>query len=277
MSRDTFGGSTFNLIGFLTRIVQRRALLWELVRRDLSEAYAGSMLAGFWAILHPVFLISLYLFVFGFVFTARLGAELPEAPDFAVYMLTGLSCWLAMQGALARSTTSLLASSNLVKQVVFPIELLPIRSVISAQLPLLIGIVVVTVYSLVRFGFVSPLLPLVIYVVAAQLVMMTGIALFCSALTVFVKDVKDFVTFFTAFGVFLLPIIYLPGTLPSAFEWVLVFNPLSHAIWCLQDIFFFQAVMHPWSWLALGVLAVGSLWFGARFFERTRMNFGDAL
>jgi lipopolysaccharide transport system permease protein len=262
---------------FVKGVLRKRELLRELVRRDLHEAYAGSVLARSWAVLHPILLIALYLYVFGFVFTTRVGGHLPEAPDFAVFMLSGLACWLTVQAALGKATNSLLASSNLVKQVVFPIELLPIRSVIAAHLPVLIGLSLVIVYSLIRFQILSPLIPLALYVLAAQAVLLAGLTLFLSALTVFVRDVKDIVTFFAAFGVFLTPIIYLPGTVPAGFNMVLLLNPLSHAIWCLQDIFFFRSIQHPWSWLLLGLFAIVFFWGGARFFQRTRDSFGDAL
>lgn len=259
------------------RLWRHRELLRELVRRDLSEAYAGSVLAKSWALLHPLLLIALYLFVFGYVFVARLGAELPAVPDFAVFMLAGLSAWLTVQAALAKATGSLVAASNLVKQVVFPLELLPIRSVIAAQLPLMIGLLCLTLYSLVRFGLLSPLLPLLLYVIPALALLLTGLSLLLSAMNVFIRDTRDFVQFFLAFGIFLSPVIYTPGSLPPRFEIALWFNPLSHAIWCLQDIFFFQSFKHPVSWLLLGPLAVVALWLGWRFFQKTRANFGDVL
>ncbi len=267
----------YGIVLLSRRIWKQRELLRELVRRELDENYAGSMLARSWAILHPLLLIALYLFVFGYVFTTRIGADLPTVPDFAVFMLAGLACWLTVQSALGKATSSLIAASNLVKQVVFPLELLPVRSVIAGHLPLLIGIVGVTLYSLLRFGIVSPLLPLVIYVVAAQAMLLVGITLFLSAMAVFVRDTRDVVQFFTAFGVFLVPVIYIPGSLPRAFEILLWLNPLSHAIWCFQDIFFFQSFRHPWSWLLVGVMAPLALAAGWRFFERTRPNFGDVL
>jgi lipopolysaccharide transport system permease protein len=256
---------------------RHRDLLAELVRRDLNESYAGSMLSRAWAILHPLMLIGLYLFVFGYIFTTRVGANLPETPDFAVFLLSGLACWLTVQNALVKSTASLLASSNLVKQVVFPIELLPLRSVISSQLPLIFGVLIVVGYSAVRFGMVSPLLPLVPVVMLAQMAILIGLGLFLSAMAVFVRDTRDFVQFFSAFGVFLLPVIYLPGTLPNWFLTALWFNPLSHAMWCLQDIFFFQSFRHPLAWVLLGLSAIIMPWLGWRFFQRTRHNFGDVL
>jgi lipopolysaccharide transport system permease protein len=264
-------------VTYLKRYWKHRELLAELVRRDVNEAYKGSMLASFWAVLHPILLCGLYLFVFGFVFVARLGVELPKEPDFAVMLLCGLASWLAVQAALTKSASSLVASSNLVKQVVFPVELLPARSALAAQLPLLIGIGLVALYSLVRFGVISPMLPLVLYVVAAQVLMLIGFALFASVLTVFLRDVRDVVLFFTSFGLFLAPVIYVPGSLPLWFNYVLYANPFSYAIWCLQDIFYFQSFHHSWAWLIVGILAVTIFDLGCRFFERTRHNLGDAL
>jgi len=153
------------------RLWRHRDLLVELVRRDLQEAYAGSVLARAWAVLHPLLLVCIYGYVFGYVFTAQLGADMPQEPDFAVFMLIGLATWLTIQPALAKSANSLVVSANLVKQVVFPIELLPVRSVVGSQVTMLVGIVAVVAYSAARFHMVSPLLVLAIYPVVAQLML----------------------------------------------------------------------------------------------------------
>lgn len=276
-SRRDLGGENAGLPTFFARLWRHRELLRELVSRELSDAYAGSVLAKAWAVLHPLLLIGLYLFVFGYVFVARVGANLPTAPDFAVFMLSGLTCWLTVQSALGKATSSLVASTNLVKQVVFPFELLPIRAVIAAHIPLMIGLCIILIYSLVRFGIVSPLLPLIVPVMLAQLMLLCGVALFLSALAVYIKDTRDLVQFFTAFGIFLMPVIYLPGALPSWFDIVLYINPFSYAVWCLQDIFFFRTIAHPAAWIILALMAPVVLFLGFRFFERTRGGFGDAL
>ncbi|PZO75755.1 MAG: ABC transporter [Mesorhizobium amorphae] len=261
----------------LRRLWRHRDLLRELTARDLSEAYAGSMLSRLWAVLHPLLLIGVYVFVFGYVFTARLGADLPAEPDFAVFILAGLGLWLSIQAALAKSASALVGSANLVKQVVFPIELLPVRSVLAAQLPFLVSTVVVVLYSGLRFGMVSPLLPLVIYVAFWTLVLLVGLALILAPLTVFLRDTRDVVQVVSSFGVFLLPVIYLPGSLPPWFETLLHLNPFSYPVWCMQDALFFQGFEHPFAWLVLPVLALLALWAGLRFFERTRHNLGDVL
>jgi homopolymeric O-antigen transport system permease protein len=265
------------VVGLLWRLWQHRDLLRELVRRDLHEAYAGSVLSQAWAVLHPLLLVSLYGFVFGYVFTSQAGTDMPAEPDFAVFMLVGLATWMTVQAAPAKAANSLVASANLVKQVVFPIELLPVRSVLAAHVPLLIGIAAVVAYSAARFWMVSPLLPLAIYAIVAQLMLLTGVGLFLSALTVYVRDTRDVVQVWSTVGIFLLPIIYPPGSLPHWFTLILYANPFSYGIWCLQDVFFFGDFRHPFAWLMIGLLGLGALCFGYAFFERTRENFGDAL
>jgi lipopolysaccharide transport system permease protein len=273
-------------IGFLDRtwllrlfriLLDRHALLRQLVRRELQDAYAGSLLNRWWALLHPLAIIGLYLFVFGFVFQQRVGADAEGPGDYAVFMLPGLCAWLTVSAALTRSATALLASANLVKQVVFPIELLPIRSVIAAQMPVLLGVLIVAAYSALGFGKVSPLLPLLVLVVMLQAVMLAGFALFLSALTVFVRDVRDVVQVFTTAGLFITPVLYAPGLVPEWFDGLMVLNPFAYAVWCLQDIFHHQQVTRPGAWLALPVAAGAALFLGQAFFQRTRAHFGDAL
>ncbi|QYU67987.1 ABC transporter permease [Leptolyngbya sp. 15MV] len=204
-------------------------------------------------------------------------SAVPEGADFAMLALPGLALWLSVQAAMARGGAALIGAANLVKQVVFPIELLPIRSVLGAQLPLLVGLMVVLAYALARFQTVPPLLPLLAYVIAAQIALLAGLALLLAAATVFLRDLRDIVQFLLTIGLFLTPAIYLPGSLPGWFAALLWLNPFSHAIWCLQDIFYFRAIAHPVSWVLLGVLGAAALWAGARVFEAARPRFGDAL
>jgi lipopolysaccharide transport system permease protein len=272
-ARSSEGG----LVQLLVRLWRHRDLLHELVKRELGDSYAGSMLSLVWAFLNPLLLIGLYVFIFGYVFTTRVGGNLPVEPDFAVYILSGLTIWLTVQAALAKSCSALVSSANLVKQVVFPIELLPVRSVLAAHIPLFVGILVVVLYSVVRFGMISPMLPLVVVVVAAQAALLMGLGLILAALTAFVRDTRDVVQFFLSFGIFLIPAVFLPGVLPGWFNYVLVVNPFSYAVWCMQDIFFFRDFEHPYAWLMLLALGPFTLHVGAKFFERVRSGFGDVL
>ncbi len=275
--RGGMAGPPRGLVDFLRRIWLRRELLDELVRRELQDAYAGSVLARAWSVLHPLLMTLLYLFIFGYVFQARGVLPFPAGTDFAVFVLPGLACWLTVQAAISRASTSLTSARNLVKQVVFPIELLPIRAVLGAQLPMLIGIGFVLVYALLRHGEVSPLLPLLVPAWLALLALLAGCGLLIAVATAFLRDIRDIVQFVLAIGLFLTPTLYLPGAIPVWFEALLWLNPFSHAVWVLQDIVFFQAIRHPFSWLLLPAFGLAALWLGARVYAVGQPRFGDVL
>ena len=60
-------------------LFRHRALIWAMAQRDMVAPYAGQMLGGVWAIVHPLFLVILLTVVFNFLLGGRFGGtfELP--------------------------------------------------------------------------------------------------------------------------------------------------------------------------------------------------------
>src|SRR5262245_63883143 len=74
--------------------------LMALVRRDVKKRYATSMLGVLWTVLQPLILVSIYIFVFGFI--QRSGRSDEEARLFVIYILSGMLPWLAVNEAVHR-------------------------------------------------------------------------------------------------------------------------------------------------------------------------------
>src|SRR5262249_33623294 len=49
---------------FARNLVERRALLWQLVRRDFRQRYVGSAAGWMWGVVHPVVQLLTWVFVF---------------------------------------------------------------------------------------------------------------------------------------------------------------------------------------------------------------------
>src|SRR5580658_1167775 len=49
---------------FLRNLVERRALVAQLVRRDFKQRFVGSAAGWLWGVVHPLVLLLSYLFVF---------------------------------------------------------------------------------------------------------------------------------------------------------------------------------------------------------------------
>ena len=49
---------------FLRNLVERRSLLFQLVRRDFEQRFVGSAMGWIWGLIHPLVLLLSWVFVF---------------------------------------------------------------------------------------------------------------------------------------------------------------------------------------------------------------------
>jgi lipopolysaccharide transport system permease protein len=258
-------------------LLSHRQLAVEMARREIRDRYVGQSLGSLWAIFHPLFQIGLYVFIFAFVFKVRVGGTASMPLDYTTYILAGLSPWIAMQESMVKSCLAVTSNSNLVKQVVFPLEVLPFKGVLASMLPQVIGTTVLIVYVLVHHGSLHWTYVLLPLLVGLQIIWMLGLAYLFSCLGVFIRDLKDVVQVFSAVGVYLIPAFYLPDMVPNAFRPLLYINPFSYMIWCYQDVVYFGRFEHPYAWAVFGVISVGTLILGVRMFARLKPTLAGAL
>ncbi|MEZ5849030.1 MAG: ABC transporter permease [Hyphomicrobiaceae bacterium] len=253
----------------LALVWRHRRLSLELIRRDLGSQFSGQAIGGLWIIAHPLVMFGVYIFLFTVVLKVRIATNLEMPRDYATYILSGLAPWLASQLVLARAPTALSAQANIVKQVVFPIEVLPVGVLAAAAVPLLTGLTVILAWLFTHgeFPVTLVLLPLVVVLHAAFLL---GIAYALSAITPFFRDVKDIVSVVSVIGVYLIPAFYLPQWVPQALRGWLYLNPFSYIVWMYQDCLYFGAVRHPEAWAVSAVLAFFGLAIGMRAFKRLK-------
>lgn len=250
---------------------KNRALCQELVRRELGSQVAGEALGVFWIIGHPMMLFSVYIFVFVVVFKTRIAESVEMPRDYATYILSGLVPWLFVQQSLTRGATALVGQANLVKQVVFPVEVLPFAAVVTSLVTLGVGLTILISYSLIAGGglpWTYVLLPLV---VGAHILLMSGIAFLLAGITPFFRDVKDVIQVMTVVGVYVIPAFYLPQWVPGTIRVFLYINPFSYVIWVYQDVLYFGALNHPVAWAVFLISSLLSFALGYRAFRSVKL------
>ena len=261
----------------MTILWKNRELCRLLVRRELGSQFAGQALGTFWIIGHPMILLCVYIFVFVIVFKTRIAESLEMPRDYTTYILSGLVPWLFVQQSLLRGANALVGQVNLVKQVVFPVEVLPFVAVLTSLVTLGVGLTTLAAYSLL-FGGGLPwtyvLLPLVI---GAHVILMCGIAYLLAGVTPFFRDIKDIIQVLSIVGVYVIPAFYLPQWVPGAIRALLYFNPFSYVIWVYQDVLYFGALNHPVAWLVFLVSSLLSLALGFRSFRAVKLLVANVL
>lgn len=264
------------LLDIRTIVWNYRHLLAALAKREITSPYAGQFFGVLWAVGHPLFLAALYVFIFAVVFQTRIEQTFELPRDYTTYILSGLIPWLGCQAVLTKAVGALTGQSNLVRQVVFPVETLPIAAAIVSMYSQLIGLGVIVIYLIyiTAMPWTIVLLPAVLLL---QLAAMIGIAFLISAISVFLRDLKDFIQVFSVAGIFIAPVVYLPDWVPTAFRPFIYLNPFSYLIWCYQDVFYFGRIEHPVAWIVFSVGSVLVLVLGYRLFRSLRPHFGTYL
>jgi lipopolysaccharide transport system permease protein len=260
-----------------TRLYRNRALTFALAKREISDRYTRQMLGSAWAVAHPLIHVLVYIFVFQMVLKLRIETTAAMPMDYVAYLLAGLIPWLAVQEALTKGSTVITSNASLVKQVVFPLEVLPVKSVLVCFVTQGVGTICLAVYVLITNQTLPWTYCLLPVLWLFQALGMIGIVFVLSAVGVHVRDVKELVQVFAVVGIYLVPVVYLPEWVPDGLKWLLPINPFSHMVWCYQDVCYFGRCEHLVSWIIFPLETSLAFLVGYALFRRLRPFLGSAL
>jgi lipopolysaccharide transport system permease protein len=261
----------------VTLLTRHRHLMLEMAKREITDRYSGQFFGAFWAVGHPLTLILVYIFIFNIVFKVKIGGTADMPLDYTVYLLSGLIPWLAFQESMSKASAVVVGNANLVKQVVFPIEALPVKGVIASLVTESIFFVLLIIYVAVSQRLLLWTYLLLPALIVVQALAMIGISYLLSAIGVYFRDTKDFVQVFSLVGVYLMPTFYLPEFVPALFRGLLYVNPFSYLIWCYQDALYYGRFEHGWAWPVFVVLSLSIFVLGYRLFRRLKSMFANVL
>lgn len=251
-------------------------LLGNLVRHSFRERYMGSALGAIWGLFDPLLLLGMYTFVFGFVFRAKLpGATTSLA--YVTWLISGMVPYLAVSESLVNSAGAIVTGANLVKNLVFKAELLAIAATLTALLPLTVGTVFLTVVltldGQVPTYHVLGLIP----VIAGMFLILSGLGLYLSATTVFLRDIKQALPTSTMFLLFFTPVFYPAEMMPRAIRSITWLNPLYHVTSSFRATLLDHTWPEPFSIAFL--FGVGAVVFvtGLFYFRRLKTFFDSML
>ncbi|MEA3299545.1 MAG: ABC transporter permease [Pseudomonadota bacterium] len=213
-------------------------LLLHFVRQDLVDRHAGSALGALWTLLLPLANILIFTLVFSRIMGARLemlGMESLGAYSYSVYLVTGLLAWNCFANTLIRITQVFHEKANLIGKVRLSLFSLPLFVLVSETVVYLISMGFFVVFLwLIDFSWSWQWLWLPL-IFAAQMVLAYGLGLICAVLSVFLRDIKEFVGVVTQFWFWMTPIVYVTSVLPERWLPLFAMNPISHTTQALRD------------------------------------------
>lgn len=257
----------------------QRGLIFQFARREVLGRYRGSLLGLGWSFFTPLLMLGVYTFVFVGVFKARWpGAEQAGGLEFAMQIFAGLMVFNLFAEVAGRAPRLVLDQPNLVKKVVFPLEVLPWVAVLSGLFHLALSAAVLLLAILLMkpaaLGFSVLALPLVLL---PLLPILLGLGWLLSALGVFLRDVGQVMNFVVSLAMFMSPVFYSLNSLSEPMRGWMFFNPLTLIIENVRRVLL-QALWPEWEALALySVVACAFALLAGLFFQITRKGFADVL
>lgn len=253
-----------------------RALIMSLIRRDIASRYRGSVLGMLWSVLNPLLMLAIYTFVFSQVFKMRWGGA-SDPSEFALMLFAGMLVFSFFSEAVSRAPGLITGTPNLVKKIVFPIEIQAYVVIGSALFQSLVSLIVLLGAHLLMKG-VPPATAMLIPVVFVPLSLMClGLVWLLSALGVYLRDIGQLVGHIVMMTMFLSPLFYPESAVPERFRIFIDINPLAILIGQSRKVL----ILGEWpDWAALGWFTLFAFAFaslGFWWFQRTRRGFADVL
>lgn len=272
------GGTRDSMLDSMREIWSFRALVLELVRRDLKVRYKNRVGGILWSLFTPLMqVLTITLMVKFFLNPARIN-------NYSAYLMPVMFLWQFFQNTVLDSSQAMLNNASLARKIYFPRAILPLVSLISNLIHFGIAFVFILVYLFIlNHGHL--VLPHFFYLAPFCVLGLGFFALGLGFLLAYICTLYDDARFLsiTVLGLFfyLVPILYpieRVAAQPRIYPFYML-NPAS--VWLVG----FQRallppivqkggpppVAMPLEWLALALLiSVLTLVVGFRTFERSK-------
>ena len=251
-------------MSLISVFVKYRALINQLVQRDIKTKYRRSVLGLLWTVLNPLLMMTVLSIVFSYFFS-RYG----DVENFPVFLLCGQVIFNFFNETTSIAMGSIVHSGELIKKVYVPKYLFPITKVMSSGVNLLSSMIALVIVMVATRSRVTPTVLLAVFPLLYVLLFSTGVSLFLSAAAVSFRDLMHLYSVVTTAWMYLTPVIYPMSILDGAPKWAVFIinaNPLTAFIKIFRAVVL-DGVTAPWIlhvqsivWCVIA-LVIGSLVF----------------
>lgn len=215
------------MLNAIDTLYRYRRILLATTVNDIKARYRGTVLGLTWTFLFPLLFLGLYAAVYLLIFQVRL----PNLSSFEYLLLvfSGLIPFLGFSESLGNGVVSVVTNKSLLKNTMFPIELIPVKSVLSSVVTMSVGLMMLMIVLWLRgdWHLTQITVPLLLIV---QIMFMIGFIWILSALQVFFQDVGQTVGVLILLLMLISPIAYTEDMIPPKLMPLMYINPLYYMI-----------------------------------------------
>lgn len=267
-----------SLIALANSLWLNHQLILQMTKREVVGRYKGSAMGLMWSFINPVFMLTVYTFVFSIVFKARWGISGDDnKTQFAVVLFVGMIVHGLFAEVVNQAPTLILSNANYIKKVVFPIEILSVISIATSLFHCIISLGVLLIAFVIFNGYLHLTVVFIPMVILPLAILILGLSWMLASISVFLRDVGQLTGMLTTVLMFLSPVFYPMTAVPDQYIPFIMANPLTFIIQQAREVLIWG---HLPNWMGLGIYTVAATlvaWAGYALFQKTRKGFADVL
>lgn len=253
------------------------SLTWEFIKRDIAGRYRGASFGILWSLISPFLMLGVYTVAFGFVLRSRWPGASDSTTDFAMLLFLGLIVHGLFSECLTRAPGLITGNANLVKKIVFPLDVLSWVTVSSALFHALMNLMVYAALTFLLRGGLDIGILLLPFVLAPLIIVCLGIVWIISALSVYLRDISQVTGVIATAMLFLSSAIVPVESLPEGYQWIFQLNPLTFIIDQARNAAFWGRPVNVEGLLLYAFGALVFAWISFIFFQKMRRGFSDVV
>ena len=173
---------------YLVEAWRRRQFAITLAGHRLIGSLLQNRLGVLWIVLKPLLTATIYGTIFGLILS---GSARPD--DWVPYLITGVFIFEFFTGCFGNGARAITGNTKLVQSFGFPRILLPVATVIEQTLRLIPIVILLGVLLLILGVPITWSWLLVVPILAMMAIFNLGVALIVARLTVWARDVQQFI------------------------------------------------------------------------------------
>ena len=245
-------------------------MIFNLIRRELRGKYQRSLLGFFWTMLNPLCQITVYTIIFTYIFRSAI-------EEYHLYLMSGLMPWIFFNESMVEGAGTIIVNGDLTRKIYFPRDVLVIAKVSSKFVNFALSLVIVFMfYAFSDRGIGLQYLVLLPVVMLTEYLLCLGFALFFSAITVYMRDMRYIVGVIMMAWVWATPIMYEFSTISNeAVKKVISLNPMTRIVEAYHQILYHHRYPQLSSLLIAFITATLILLIGETIFIKLESGFAE--
>ena len=261
----------------IKELFKYKDLIYLFFKRNYATRYKQTILGPLWLILNPLITVTLYAFVFGNL----AGLSTDGIPQFVFYLCSN-ALWTFFSTSLTQTASTFTANAAIMGKVYFPRLVMPISSVLTGMLDLVIqlGMLVVIMVGYVVTGYrfnlgLTVVLAPVIILQAGILGLGCGIII--AALTTKYRDLVVLVGFGVQLWMYATPVVYTAGLIPKKYTSLYMMNAMAPIMECWRSAVIGSGEFMWGYWGISWIITLVILFIGVILFSKIEKTFMDTV